>query len=521
MNLNENYWQNLTFTQDDLESIYNHLLETETPQTIKELANFLIEQKIEDELDRRKKDLTSGGEIYMPQNTYAAGQNLIFPIRAMERGVVTNVRDGVNPDYPDLKVLSVEFPSKQKVEFASNIAEHKLNDPGLYEDKDPNFDYQTVIQKYGSAISQTLDEKLRASEDLVYIGGSYFPRSLLVDIGAGPLNLAEAVLEMAGGGPLSSPELIGQIELPTNVNAKLTEFSFNFAMQEDGRFDEVGPAGETLWFLRRLEPEEVQNCPVFLKYKSEEEEQIPESLPQIPLRMDISDELEPDSLDRDGTSSETISLIYPHLRAGTLPLTSRLIALFPTAYESPRVKFDFIDGKSKARFPGWVVRPNRYIYGLSEWYAEQGIIAGSLIKITRGTHPGEVMIEPENQHNSREWIRTLLVGTDGGLVFATLKQQVTCSYDERMVIMTPDFSVLDPIWDRYNKQPYPMEKVVLSIMRDLAKLNPQGHVHAEELYSAVNVVKRCPPGTILKLLFTKPWAMHLGDLYFRLDESKQ
>jgi hypothetical protein len=199
MNLNESYWQNLTFTQDDLESIYNHLLETETPQTINELADFLIEQKIDDELDRRKKDLTSGGEIYLPQNTYAAGQNLIFPMRAMERGVVTNVRDGVNPDYPDLKVLSVEFPSSQKAEFASNIAEHKLNDPSLYENKDPNLDYQTVMQMYGSAISQTLDEKLRASEDLVYIGGSYFPRSLLVDIGAGPLNLAEAVLEMAGG----------------------------------------------------------------------------------------------------------------------------------------------------------------------------------------------------------------------------------------------------------------------------------------------------------------------------------
>jgi len=45
MNLNENYWQNLTFTQEDLELIYNHLLEIETPQTITELSNFLIKQK--------------------------------------------------------------------------------------------------------------------------------------------------------------------------------------------------------------------------------------------------------------------------------------------------------------------------------------------------------------------------------------------------------------------------------------------------------------------------------------------
>jgi len=69
---------------------------------------------------------------------------------------------------------------------------------------------------------------------------------------------------------------------------------------------------------------------------------------------------------------------------------------------------------------------------------------------------------------------------------------VTCAYDERMVIKTPDFSVLDPLWEKYNKSTYPLEKIALPIMRDLARLNPQGHVHAEELYSAVNVVKKMP-----------------------------
>jgi hypothetical protein len=58
------------------------------------------------------------------------------------------------------------------------------------------------------------------------------------------------------------------------------------------------------------------------------------------------------------------------------------------------------------------------------------------------------------------------------------------------------------------------------MMRELSKLNPQGHIHAQELYSAVNLVKRCPPSPIVELLFTRPWSNHLGDLYFRLDESK-
>ena len=518
MNLKETYWKDIKITEADLETIYNHLLEIETPQSISELGNFLIRNKISQESKKLEKARASAGDVYLPQNQYSVGQKLVFPMREMQKGTVSATRDGYNPDYAELKVIEVDLGNGEKVEFASNIADHKLNDLTLYENKDPNLDVNEVVKNYGFSFASKLDELLKSSEDLVCIAGNYFPRSLLVDIGAGHLNLAEAVLEMENGGPLSSPELIKQIELPTNVNSRLTEFSFNLAMQEDGRFDEVGPAGVTLWFLRSLEPEEVQKCPKFLKYSPEKDTAGAESI-EFPLQLDICDELENDCTTNDD-QSVTLSLLYPHLRAGTLPLTMKLKNLFPTAYETPRIKFDFVDGKTKSKFPGWVVRPDHYIYGLSEWYKQQGIIAGSLIRVTRGQNPGEVIIEPENQHNSREWIRTLLVGADGGIVFATLKQLVTCTFDERMIIMTPEFSALDPIWEKYNKQAYPLEKIALAFMRDLAKLNPQGHVHAQELYSAVNVVKRCPPKVILQILFSKPWSSHLGDLYFRLDESK-
>ena len=519
MNLKESFWQDLEINESDLETIYNHLLEIETPQTISELTNFLIKNKIDEENKKAEKAKASTGELYMPKNQFSVGQKLVFPARNMEKGTVSRVRGGNNPDFKELQVIEVDFAADEKVEFASNLAEHKLNDPSLYENHDPNLDYDTVIKNYGAGFARKLDFALEANEDLVCIGGSYFPRSLLVDISPGHLNLAEAVLEMENGGPLSSPNLIKQIELPTNVNSKLTEFSFNLAMQEDSRFDEVGPAGVTLWFLKRLEPEQVQNCPSFLQYSGDVPE-LAEAITHLSsFDINVCDELEP-GCDTDEINSVTLSLIYPHLRAGTLPLTSQLKKLFPTAYETPHIKIDFVDGKTKTKFPGWVVRPFHYIFGLAEWYAQQGIIPGSLLKISRGTNPGEVIIEPENQHNSREWIRTVLVGADGGIVFATLKQQVTCSYDERMVVMTPDFAVLDPLWDRYSDQKYPLEKVVLPIMRDLARLNPQGHVHAQELYSAVNIVKRCPPSAILQLLFTQPWASHMGDLYFRLEENK-
>jgi hypothetical protein len=101
-----------------------------------------------------------------------------------------------------------------------------------------------------------------------------------------------------------------------------------------------------------------------------------------------------------------------------------------------------------------------------------------------------------------------------------LKQVVTAAYDERMAIAVPDPEMLDSIWDQRKKKQPPFERIVVDMVRELTKLNPQGHVHAAELYAAVNLVKRCPPGPILALLASRPWFVHVGDLHFRFDDSE-
>ncbi len=80
------------------------------------------------------------------------------------------------------------------------------------------------------------------------------------------LNLAEATLDMANGGPLATGELQKQVELTSDVSTKLLEFSLNYALQEDQRFDEVGPSGEVVWYLHRCEPEQVRETPLWLRY---------------------------------------------------------------------------------------------------------------------------------------------------------------------------------------------------------------------------------------------------------------
>ncbi len=508
----DNFWQEYTLTEDSLNHIFNYLLETETPATQQELAKIIIQKEIGEQTRQIEESQKTEGAIYYPKNTYQIADHLVFPHRNWSKGVVKNVRDGVNPEHPALQVIDVEFEDSTTTSFASNLAEHILNTP-VQRTVEPWLDIDHVLSVYGSLIATKINQKLDASEDLVCIAGHYFPRALLVDIGIGQLNLCEAILELENGGPLTIDELIKQIDIPSGVNPKLIEFSLDYALQEDPRFDEVGPAGETLWFLNRLEPPEVRNTPTHLVF----EEPIPvlaeEYQKLTAFGSEQCDELEAESISG-AVESVVLSLTYPHWRSGTLPLTSNLKLLFPTAYETPRVKFNFIDGRSNAVFPGWVVRPSKYIYGLRDWYSREGIIPGSLIQLSKGKNPGEVLIKVEKAKNSKEWIRTVLVGADGGVVFALLKQVVACSFDERMALVVPDTDALDEVWGK--KLKLPIEKVIHQVMVELSKLNPQGQIHAQELYAAVNVIRRCPPSTILNILFNQPWVTHLGDLYFRL-----
>ena len=141
-----------------------------------------------------------------------------------------------------------------------------MNPPSWLEDFN-HLDNKTVLKMYSDDLLDALEEGLIGNSDFVRIAGRWFPRALLIDINVGHLNIAEAVLDMAGGGPLHTTALLDQIELSSEVNPKLLEFSLDLALQEDPRFDEVGPSGDTLWYLRRLEPAEVLNTPNFLNYQ--------------------------------------------------------------------------------------------------------------------------------------------------------------------------------------------------------------------------------------------------------------
>ena len=513
--LSSDYWKNLQVTKQDIEFLHNHLFEIETPLSTRELIGVLIHERYRVENFAVQKRRQSGGKMYFPKEEYHVGDDLIFPALDWKHGKITTTRAGENPSLGEFDVLTVQMKDGTERLFASNLADHSLNEePASVEGDDFNLD--AVLRGHGHALEKKLEAALTDDENIVRIAGRWFPRALLIDVNVGNLNLAEAVLDMSGGEPLPTEALLKDVSMPEGENPKLAEFSLNLALQEDERFDEVGPAGEVLWCLHRLEPEEVRDVPLYLQYSFIDHDRSALNEEMIELEKQLDDELS-DIEAEDETESEeiTISLIYPHLRVGTLPLSSRVQSLFPTAYEAPRVRFTLVDGKSEKRFPGWVVREHRYVYGLSEFYKDNELMPGSLVSIRKGENPGEVIIEAKNYRSTKDWLRTAIIGTDGVVVFAMLKQSVSAEFNERMAIAVPSFETVDQAWIQTSKRSF--DHLVVGMIREMSKLTPQGHVHAQELYSAVNIVRRVPPAPLFAVLETKPEITHVGDLHFKLS----
>jgi hypothetical protein len=516
--ISTDYWTNVQITQQDIEHLHNYLFDLETPLTARELVEVFINERIRAERLAVQKRREAGGKTYLPKDSYQVGDDLIFPAMEWRHGKVIATRSGTNPEVDAFDVLTVELDDGSERLFAANLPHHVLNDePAPSEDN--NFDTQTILQTHGRALEKKIEAAFQQDDDLVRIAGRWFPRALLVDVNVGHLNLAEAVLDMAGGEPLPTSALLKDVALPDGVNPKLAEFSLNLALQEDKRFDEVGPAGQVLWCLRRLEPEEVREVPLFLSYSPIEHDRSLLTPQMLELEAQLDDELSDIEVEPDPNIKEvTLALIYPHLRVGTLPLSARIRPLFPTAYESPRVRFALVDGRTKQKMPGWVVREHGYVYGLRDWYKANELMPGSLVRIRRGEHPGEVIIEARTYRATKDWVRTVIVGVDGGIVFAMLKQSISAEFNERMAFAIPSFDTVDQLWLQDRKRPF--EKLVADMIYEMSKLTPQGHVHAQELYSAVNIVRRLPPAPLFALLASKPEFLHVGDLHFRLSESE-
>ncbi len=514
------YWKEFRVTDADIEYTYNLLLEEETPLSLEEIALELIEYRIRQENEAFRQQLAKG-ELYQPKNTYAVGDKLVFPVLQFAVGTVVGERPGSNPEHGKFTVIQVEFENRRRREFASNLpTPHALNHNGdLFAQPETPIDTSALLNEHGSHVKTQLLKRLTKEKEIVFIADRWFPRSLLIDVNVGNLNLAEALLDMAGGGPMETEALLKDVGLPEDLNPRLQNFSLDYALQKDERFDEVGPAGKTMWYLRRLEPPEVLQPPARLLYTPIEYDRARLTAEMLVLEEDLDDEFSPLPNPNNDVREVTITLSFPHRRVGTLPLSAKLRPLFPTAYEAPRVRMVLIDGQTGESFAGWVVRKEKFVFGLADYYRKYRIPVGAYVIVRRMDEPGKIMITHAARRPRTEWIRMAAVEGDT-LVFDIQRRSIGAGYDDLMVVSADDLDAIDDLWVKINKGGKSLLQTLRQLVPELAKLTPQGTVHAKTLYSAINIIRRCPPGPIFATLISQPEFEYVGDGYWRYERNR-
>ncbi len=508
----ERYWERFSILPADLEHLANFLMERESPQTLQQLTRELINYRNQ-QIVSLLQDTLSQGHIYRPQETYAVGEQVLFPHLGDILGEVVSVRPGHNPEYEPFSVMRVRTEDGEEMEFAMELShEHPLNEM-VYLPQEEDLSADDLCARYGERIRSELLRALETSSQFLTVGDQWFLRDLVLEITPGQLNIAEAMLDMAGGGPLATTDFLKELDLPSEVPLALQIFSLEYALLRDRRFDEVGPAGKALWYLREMEPREVLETPPLLHYMP-----IPYNrglLDSIMLKLEqeIDDEWSDAQPDVPLQEKTTVILPYRHWRSGTLPLSARVSKLFPSARMTDRIRFTFVDGHTQEEFPGWVVLSGRYVYGLREWFAARHASTGSYIDLEQVPDtPGKIRISvrPLRSHRS-EWLRTVNV-QDGKLNFAVLRVRVYCEFDEQQAVSVNDPDAVDQLAGQMNS--LSLESVLETVFNGLSGLSLQRAVHATALYSIVNLVRRVTPAPLLSILATSSRYISLGDNYW-------
>ncbi len=510
------YWgSSFSITNEDLEHLLNLFFEDELPRTDDELALSLVRRHCQREEAAVSRELAKG-TLYQPKNAYEVGQRLVFPALDYIVGNVVAVRDGQNPEVGPFQVIQMQFEGQPERAFAANFSyAHRLNEESagtLPQDGDSLRSPEDLYHLYGADVHTQLVAALQNRSDFVWLFGKWFPTGLLADVNVGHLNLAEAVLDMAGGGPLPTEALLRDVGLSHEINKQLQEFSLNYALYKDERFDEVGPAGEVLWFLRRLEPPEVLYPPRRLMYEPVacRRELLDEAL--LRIESELADEWSELAAPDELPDEITFALTFPHRRVGTLPLTPTIATFFPSG-RTRRIRFMFEDARSGQRWPGWVVREHRYVFGLDTWYEANDVPVGGWVQLLRSDEPGVVSVDLQSRRPKREWVRVATV-KDGKLIFEMLKRQMTCEYDELMVAAVDNPASVDDVWVRLEEHRRPLADLIQDLFPQLARLSPQGTVHAKTLYSAVNILRRIPPAPVFAEMVTHPAFKAVGNGYW-------
>ncbi|MDW8396818.1 MAG: hypothetical protein RMM31_11310, partial [Anaerolineae bacterium] len=506
------YWAAFSPNAEDINHIYSQIVEAGKPVSIQELAVGLIRWRMEQEAATLRQQFAND-KVYQPKQRYAVGETLAFPALRFARGRVVNVRPGHNPELGNFEVIEVEMTDGRRRQFAAAFTHpHRLNEEDFTRllDAKPILSAEALYQAYGEHIAVALNEALAQNAEFVRVGDKWFVREMMVEVGVGYLNLAEAALDMAGGGPLKTSAILHEIGFPQNAPPNVQQISLNMALYADERFDEVGYNDKPAWFLRRLEPPEVLQTPALLTVvRSRATATLDDDLLRAAQELDDEWELELGEV-RPAESVEVI-LTPSHRLAGTLGWSCRVASLLPYP-NKPRASVRFIDAESGSAMVVWLVRDGRYVWGLREWYDKNDLPAGAYIRLRRGDREGTFVVDYRRRRPHREWVRVAVM-QNGRLGFETAQRTLRCEVDDLMAVFMDNPPAIAEA--RLNR-PRDVAQAVREVFPELVRLNPQGNVHGRTLYAAANVLVRCTPRDVFATLVSSNAYVLVGDNYWRM-----
>lgn len=520
------HWaHHFSISAEDIDYITNLLLEKETPLSSTELAIAIVRQRLEEKRAEVKAQY-EGTRVYRPANTYAIGDRLLFSTMDYATATITEIRDGLPTDDNMFKVASVEFDKarynlpNRKREFAIEyVSDHPLNDEDVElhpANLDENYTPEQIINDPTTTIVQQVDKALTKNRDLVRISGTWFVRDLMIEVDIGHLHLAEAVLDMNEGGPLSPAQILAEMGGLGDSPESLQIFSLNYHMNQDDRFDEVGPSGEVLWYLHRLLPRMVQQVPAILQYNPIEYDRNVLAEDMLQLEYDLDDEHSPINSPRPD-DEVSITLIYPHRRVGTLPINSETKYIFPDA-KTPRIAITIIDVLDGEEYPCWVVHEHKYVYGLASLYQKHHLPVGAFVYLNPTEDPSRIEIEFDSYRPRTEWIPLVNGIENDQLHFESAKRAIGADYDDMIIVGVNNLQEVDKLGNDVQNQQVPLAKLLRNLITELSKQNPQKTVHAKVLYSTLNILRRCPPGPIFATLIANPDFENVGGHYWKLSD---
>jgi len=513
------YADSLSLTDSDLDMLISVLLERETPLSTADLARLLLEQRVEAASEALVARF-SGVTAYNPASAYQTGQKLVFPTQEYATATVIGQRAGDNPSHGAYRVIEVKFDDEATREYAAELpTPHALSVEGEASFSMPGtvaLSADDILAQHGEAIIAELNASLEARSDLVRLVGKWFPRELMMDVNIGHINLADAVLEIMEGGPLTTADILEQIGGLGSAPQSLQEFSLNYAMLNDERFDEVGPAGEVLWYLKRMEPAEVREKPAVLRYTPVDYDARFVAEDGLEVEAEIDDELS--DLPQETVETATVRLIYPHRRAGTLPLNSQTRSVFPTARRAPRIYITLVDAKDNETFTGWVVHNEGYVFGLSAFYSKHKLPLGSTMTLRRGQQAGQIVVDFPAHKPRTEYIPLMSV-KDNHPVFELNTRPIGVSYDDLMILGIDELQPVEALAQSLQQSRKNLATILKLLVPALTRLSPQGVSHFKTIYAAVNVLRRTPPGLLMATLNANPDFENVAGHYWKLSDA--